>query len=468
MQRRTKIIATIGPASDTPSKIESLIRAGTNLFRFNMKHNTPEWHSERIKRVQKEADKLGTPVGIIIDLQGFEIRIGTREEKEFSLEKGEVLVFGKDFLLKEAEAMIFQEAVFEVLNEGDEFLLDDGHIAFEVKEKKNDLILAEAKNDGVVRHRKSMNIPGKRLNITSLVESDIERLDKLTKDKVDFVALSFVRSKKDIAVLREELEKRKIEAGIIAKIESREALDNIDEIISAADAVMVARGDLGVEIPIGELAFWQRQIITKCRKQRKAVIIATQMLYSMVESPRPTRAEATDVANAVFCGTDAVMLSEETAMGKFSVEVVEVMRDILKSNEQFDVLEEIQLTLQNPTDFIISAAASMTNRQQTKPDMAVVFTQSGYSAKTLSAYRAQIPIIALTDKEKTAEILTLYYGIHPICYKKLTRSMHSAEFILERLKEKGIALPQRSMLVVQGQHKRSESPTENALSFVTF
>ncbi len=467
MQKRTKIIATLGPASDAEEKIEGMIREGVSVFRFNMKHGDMEWHKDRIKRVQQVADRIEQPIGILIDLQGFEIRIETREEKEMTVKKGDVFVFGNSFENEEADAIIPQDVVFESLSEGDTFLIDDGSIKFTVKEKRDGMIFGEVKNGGVVKHKKSMNIPGKHINISSIIDSDLKKLDSMAEEKVDFVTLSFARSKEDVEMLRKELEERNIEAAIVAKIESEQALRNIDEIIEVSDVVMIARGDLGVEIPIGELAFWQRKIINKCRLKRKAVIVATQMLYSMIDNPRPTRAEATDVANAVFNGTDAVMLSEETAMGRYAVEVITAMKEILAFNEQFDVFEKVRLDMQNPTDFIINSAAVMTESRKLKTDMAVVFTQTGYSAKTLSTFRLPLPIVAITDSAKTAEILTLYYGVTPIHFPSLTHEFQSSEFILERLKEKGVDLPEDTMIIIHGQHKKQEEPTKNALTFVT-
>ncbi len=468
MKKRTKIIATVGPVSNTSEKIEGMIREGVSVFRFNMKHGDAESHKERIERVQQVADSMGEAIGILIDLQGFEIRIETRESADICIRKGDILTIGSSFDNEDANVVIPQDVVFQSLDEGDAFFIDDALLKFFVKEKREGSIIAEASNGGTIKHKKSMNVPGKYIDVSSIVDSDLEKLDAMAKSKVDFVTLSFVRSKKDIAMLREELNKRGIEAGVVAKIENKHALDNIDEIIDASDAVMIARGDLGVEIPIGELAFWQRKIIYKCRMQRKAVIVATQMLYSMIENPRPTRAEATDVANAVFNGTDAVMLSEETAMGKYAVETVSAMRDILCFNEQFDVFEKVRLELKNPTDFIINSAALMTESRKIKTDMAAIFTETGYSAKTFSAFRLPVPVVAITSNPKTAEIMTLYYGVTPIYCSSLTYEFHSSELILEKLSKRKLEIPEEAMIIIHGQHRERSEPTKNALTFVSF
>ncbi|KKP29270.1 MAG: Pyruvate kinase [Candidatus Nomurabacteria bacterium GW2011_GWF1_31_48] len=296
----TKIVATIGPASDTEEIIEHLIEAGVNVFRFNTKHGTTQWHEERIKRVQQIANKLGKDIGILMDLQGPEIRLETFDKKPIFVERGETLKITVEPTEKFKSICIPRKEVFEALNKGDQILIDDGSIELKVTSVSESLIEAVTEDPGEIGHRKGVNFPGVRVDLPSLIKDDLEKLSMAGVNKVDFVALSFCRTKMDVENLRKELEKRKMKSMVVAKIESREALDNIDEIIEAADGIMVARGDLGVEVPIEELAYWQKKIIEKCRVRNKPVITATQMLQSMIENLRPTRAEATDVANAVL------------------------------------------------------------------------------------------------------------------------------------------------------------------------
>ncbi|MEO8580977.1 MAG: pyruvate kinase [Patescibacteria group bacterium] len=328
----TKIVATIGPVSDTPEKLEALISAGMNVARLNTKHGTTEWHAERIDRIRAAAKKLGKRVDILLDLQGPEIRTDLLDKKPFDVSTGDQVHFVSTFQSDLQNQIKIPQKVIDSLNMNNSISLEDGMCEFEVTEKKPDRIVAKALGNCVCRDRKTMNTPGVVVDMPSLIPPDIEKLEMLHDHPVDLVALSFVRDKTDIAALQAELEKRKINSAIVAKIENRSALDHLDEIILNADAIMVARGDLGVEIPMEELAFRQKEIIFKSLAAKKFVITATQMMKSMELNPRPTRAEVCDVANAVFDGTDAVMLSEETTNGTYPVETVTLMRKIVDFN----------------------------------------------------------------------------------------------------------------------------------------
>ena len=334
LDKFTKNVATIGPVTETEEVIAKLIDAGMNVARFNTKHSTPAWHQERIARVRQVAKEKGVSVGILLDLQGPEIRINLPEEKPFALIEGETCVFTHDVDSQAAKKVLIPKNVVETLQVGNMVLLDDGFCELEVVAKEANALILKALSPCTVKHRKTMNIPGITIDMPSLVPADYEQLDGADKsDLIDFVGLSFVRNKQDIDFLREELKKRKIKAQIAAKIETQAALDNLDEIIEAADVVMVARGDLGVEVPYEELSYWQKNIITACRLAAKPVITATQMLKSMVDQPRPTRAEVSDVANAIYYGTSAIMLSGETAVGKHPIEAVEAMSKIAMETE---------------------------------------------------------------------------------------------------------------------------------------
>jgi pyruvate kinase len=433
--KNTKIVATIGPASEKIMK--DLINAGVDVFRFNMKHGEISHHSFLINEAQKEADKLKKHISIIADLQGQEIRI--KIEKDIVLERGERVVIGKDIIID-------NDLVQKEMAIGDTIIIDDGFVELKVVERDGNYVIAEAVEKALIKNRKTMNLPGKKITLSSLIEEDLKRLDGLARNKVDYVALSFVQNKKDIETLEEELRKRKIDAKVMAKIENSEALENIDEIIESSDAIMIARGDLGIEVPIEELAYWQKIIIEKCRLSFKPVIVATQMLHSMINNPRPTRAEATDIANAVFDGTDAVMLSEETAMGNYPIRAVEAMKRILSFNEQNSKPKRLEMELSSSTDLVIAAVNSILE----KIEQVVVFTESGYTARVLSAFRPNHRIIAVTDNQKTADLLTLSYGVSvliasPIINNKLKKKLIDNNWIETN----------KRLLVVQGKHKKT-------------
>jgi len=462
----TKIVATLGPASDSPETIEQLLKSGVNVFRFNTKHNTAEWHEERVQRVQKIADKLEKPIGIMLDLQGPELRIQTLEKKSIKVKKGDIVKIALSPEDERAKISLPQPAAFESLKQKDTVLIDDGYIEGAIEKVTDDLIHLKILNSGEIRHKKGVNLPGKYIDLPSLIEADLKQLDMASRNEIDFVALSFVRSKEDIQVLRDEMHKRELRGHIVAKIESKPALENLQEIIDEADAVMVARGDLGIEVPIEELVYWQKEIIKRCRLAKKPVITATEMLESMIKNPRPTRAEATDVANAVLDGTDAVMLSAETAAGKYPVRSVDFMASIAKFNESKQELQcQIdQITTKSTTDQIVNAAVtSIENQSEHKLDYVIVFTETGNTARTLSRHRLKIPVIAVTDRQKTVETLTLSFGIIPKYCKFPRGAIESPVKMLEKLVKKGIIKKEKHVLVIHGKHWRTPGLT-NSLS----
>lgn len=470
LQKKTKIVATIGPSSDSRETISLLIQRGVNVFRFNMKHADIPWHSERIKRVQAVADELKMPVGILIDLQGPEIRIETPNKEEVHVKKGDQIKFASSFLKTGPSICIPHPIVFDVLKPGDALLIDDGFIEFTVLKVRNETLVAEALDDCVIKHRKGMNIPGKVLDLPSIIDDDLKKLEMAESHKVDFIALSFSRTREDIEILRQEVMRRKLNAKIVAKIESQQALDNIDDLIDASDAIMVARGDLGIEVPIEELAYWQKTIIAKCIAKRRPVITATQMLQSMIENPRPTRAEATDVANAIYDGTDAIMLSGETASGKFPVKAVEAMARIAKFNEEKKTpqsIKEDHFIADNSTELVVRAAISMLKTGgMPKIDAILVFTETGYTARALASFRPLAPIIAITDDRKTVETLTLSYGVIPIYTTFPSGVIQSYDKVLDTLKKKNIIQPNQTLLVIHGKRWKTPGLT-NALTIVS-
>jgi pyruvate kinase len=368
-----------------------------------------------------------------------------------------------DFVEGKKGIKVGDQKVIDALDVGDEVLIDDGFFGFDVTEKTADGLTIKARGNYAVGHRKGMNLPGVKLDLASLIDDDFKRLDMAARNTIDFVALSFVRDAKDIAILREEMKKRKITAHVCAKIENQSALDNLDEIIEAADAIMIARGDLGIEVPFEELAYWQKTMIHKCRTAGKAVITATQMLNSMENSVRPTRAEVSDVANAVFDGTDAVMLSGESANGKYPELSVATMRRIVNFNE--DKVEVPPVFYENElsqTEAITQAAISIV---QEDPEIAaiVVFTETGTTARMISRYRPDVPIIALTQSGKIQDELCLSYGVIPVVREFPRGDITTVEPLLEDLVKTGIVEKGQRVLFIHGA-RWQEAGLTNTLS----
>lgn len=464
--RLTKIVATLGPACDSLETIEKLILAGVNVFRFNTKHGTAEWHEERIERVQAVAEKLKKNIGILVDLQGPEIRLETFDKLPFPVEKGQLINITPSFTPDIISICIPHPLVFTSVKKGDRVLIDDGNVELVIESVKKNLIEARASDDGEIGHRKGVNFPGVEMNLPSLIHEDLRKLDMATTKKVDFVALSFSRTKKDIELLRREMTERKVKAMIVAKIESMQALQHIDELINASDAVMVARGDLGIEVPIEQLAYWQKTIIKKCRMANKPVITATQMLQSMTMSPRPTRAEATDVANAVLDGTDALMLSGETASGKYPVKAVMAMDKIALYNEQIQQFIDFVIEPGNETDIIINSSKELLNQKTIKVKLILVFTRSGLTAKSISRLRPKVPIIAMTADQKTVEELSLSYGVRAILTSIPEGVFSLPNPAITDLIKSGELKKGDSIVVIHGQSYYEEGST-NAVALLT-
>lgn len=465
-QKLTKIVATIGPASESAEKMASLLDAGVNVFRFNTKHSTPEWHDEHINLAQKIANEKKITLGILLDLQGPEIRLETRDKQDIKVSAGELLKIGSSFV-EGVNIVIPHAAVFGLLSKGDDLLVDDGFVETQVISVADNEIIVKCANDTVIKHRKGVNLPGKDIDFPSLIENDIRQLDANARNKVDFVGLSFVRSAHDINVLKTEMLARGMHAMIVAKIESQPALDRLDEIILASDAVMIARGDLGVEVPFEQLAFWQRTIIDKCRVLHKPVITATQMLESMINNPRPTRAEVTDVAHAIFEGTDAIMLSGESASGKYPVRAVETMTKIAKWNEGKRNVHQVACEETDASSTIAASVASIViSPIKPKIDKVVVFTETGYTARALAKHRLAIPVIATTNNRHTAEQLTVSFGLTPALVDLPTGEFSSIDTVVKKMLKLGYLVPGETVVFVHGQHWQKPGNT-NSLSIVT-
>lgn len=457
----TKIVSTLGPASDTEETIKKLIESGVNVFRFNTKHGTVEWHEERIQRVQKIANEMRRNIGVLLDLQGPEIRLETKNKEKIVVQTGQRLRIVPSFVADEDLICIPHQLVFDTLKVDDQVLIDDGSVELKVVEANINYFVAEVIEDGEIGHRKGVNLPGVDIDLPSMIEDDLVKLDMAATNKIDFIALSFCRTRSDIEMLREQMEKRNIKAKIVAKIESQKALDNLNEIIDAADVIMVARGDLGVEVPIERLAHIQKQMIRKCRIANKPVITATQMLESMTNNPTPTRAEATDVANAILDGTDAIMLSGETANGKYPVKAVSAMAKIAKYNEEIRAITKLNIEPDNEADLVVSTVLNLLNQKITKIKFILVFTNSGRTARSISRLRPKVPILAVTQDQKIVEELTVSYAVEG--YKShLDDGVFSLpNKTIDQLIESGRLEVGESILVVHGQHYYDEGSTNS-------
>lgn len=411
---RTKIVCTIGPTSESPEIIRELIKNGMNVARLNFSHGTRQEHKEKINIIRSISDELNQPVAILQDLAGPKIRVGIIREPGIRLEAGD------DFILtgqnvegtRERVSVSYANLPAEV-SEGDRILLADGAMELTVKRTNLSEIYCEVITGGVLTSHKGINLPTGTIKVPSLTDKDRKDLVFGLENEVDYVALSFVRRAEDILQVKEIIRQNNGNAPVIAKIEKHEAIDQIDDIIEVSDGIMVARGDLGVEIPLENVPSIQKMLIRRANIMGKPVITATQMLRSMVDSPRPTRAEATDVANAVLDGTDAVMLSEETANGSHPVKAVQFMRRIVGSAESgFPHNKYLQLIPQSEVSESV-AHASCVLADHLNASAIVATTQSGRTAEYISRFRPRQPIIALSPDRVTVRRLSLFWGCFP-------------------------------------------------------
>ena len=416
MPKRTKIIATIGPASSSPAIIARLIHAGMDAARLNFSHGDWNDHSRLIRLIRDESEKAGKPIAIILDLQGPKLRVGAVQHDAVTLIRGDTVtvttrkVTGTDKMFSITYPRLTMD-----LKTGARVLLDDGRLELTVMAKSAAGLRCKVIRGGVLRSHKGVNLPGAKLSLPSLSHKDKADLRFGIAQCVDYIALSFVRTAKDISATRRFLKMHGVEIPIIAKIEKPEAIQNLDEIIRAADGIMVARGDLGVEMSPEQVPLLQKRIITACNRAEKPVITATQMLESMIENPQPTRAEASDVANAILDGTDCVMLSGETAMGKYPVQAVAVMARIAVQAETSLNPWPPDIMISGPDESVAHAACRAAEEQQARA--IVTFTQSGSTALLVSKHRPKMSIIAPTPFDQVARKMSLYWGVTPILLK---------------------------------------------------
>jgi pyruvate kinase len=415
--RKTKIVCTLGPACDTQDKLEALIKAGMNVARLNMSHATHDYHANLIKNIRYVSEALDKPIGILMDLQGPKVRIGTLKQKVVLKPGQRYILTTRDVAGDDKEVNIPFRDLPQSVTPGQTLLIDDGLIELTVEEVSGTDIIASVVRGGELKDHKGINLPNSTIKMRSITDKDIDDLMFGLEQHVTMVALSFVRTPQDVLDLRKIIEDSQAELPIIAKIEKHEAVKNIDGIIDVVDGIMVARGDLGIEIPMAEVPIAQKMIISKCNAKAIPVITATQMLDSMIRNPMPTRAEATDVANAVFDGTDALMLSGETAFGEYPIKSVETMARIAEYTEASSYYKQAIAAKMPPPSLSITdtvAFATTDAARNLKAQAIITATQTGYSAKKVSKYKPQMPTYAVTNNRNVIGRLTLSWGIFPV------------------------------------------------------
>jgi pyruvate kinase len=455
-RRRTKIVCTIGPSCNTQEKIEDLLLHGMNVARVNFSHGTHADHAQVIKNIRKAAKKYKYSIPVLMDLQGPKIRVGQMKDDGQHLKTGSIVKITAEDVEGTSEVIpIDYKSLIHEAEPGNSILLDDGLLEFKVTEKYPDSLQAKVVTGGILKSRKGVNLPNVRISIPSLTEKDIEDLAFGIKQDVDYIALSFVRTAKDVRDIISRIRAAGSQAGVIAKIEKPEALDVIDEIIEEADGIMVARGDLGIEIPTEQVPVVQKMIIEKCRTAGKPVITATQMLDSMITNPRPTRAESSDVANAVLDGTDAVMLSGETAAGAYPMEAVNVMDRICRSIEDNRPQLYNSLGYRKPEwkekQVIESLAYScVTIADNVEAKAISTITHSGSTARRIAKFRPKVPIVAFTENLKVRRQLNLIWGVFSVRLDELFDTDQSVKMMEDYLHENGMVKTGDRIIVATG------------------
>ena len=456
--RKTKIICTLGPAVDSPNLIRALIKGGMNAARFNFSHGTHAEQLERLNMFKSVRDGMGRPVATILDTKGPEIRIKSFADKSVELRAGDAFILTAEDIVgnEERVSVTYPDLPKEVVP-GQMILIDDGLVGIEVKEIRGQDIVCAVINGGALSANKSINIPGAKIHLPALTERDIADIRFGVENDFDFIAASFVRKAADVEAIREVLRAcggEKIQ--IIAKIENQEGVDNLDEIMAAADGIMVARGDLGVEIPAAKVPVLQKDMIHKGLRAGKLVVTATQMLDSMMRNPRPTRAEVSDVANAVFDGTSCVMLSGETAGGKYPLEALAAMDSIVTEAENsIDYWEQMLRHLADPDTLQSNINDAITHTCcLTAEDLGAAAitttTNSGHTARMISRFRPACPIAALTMREKVRRQLNLCWGVQPFLTGEVTSTDRIFSLCAEVAVKEGIAKPGDTIVITAG------------------
>ena len=440
LRRRTKIVATIGPATESASQIEKLVTAGATTFRLNFSHGDHAEHEKRIKTIREVSQKLGIHIGILQDLQGPKIRLGRFKDGPISVENGNRFsLTSENVECNQNIATVTYDRLTEEVTPGNRILLDDGRVEMMVEEVDvdNRTLHCSVTVGGVLSNNKGVNFPDVQLSIRALTEKDKIDLAFGLKQDVDWIALSFVRNPSDIEEIKSLITEQGYSVPVIAKIEKFEAIDQIDSVLKLCDGVMVARGDLGVEMPAEEVPLLQKDLIKKANSLGIPIITATQMLDSMASSPRPTRAEVSDVANAILDGTDAVMLSNETAVGEYPIEAVSTMATIAKRIERDYPQRALENHLPSTIPNAISAAVSAIARQINAAAI-LPLTKSGATAHNVSKFRPATPVLAITSEKKVARRLQMVWGVTPMLIGQDVSPTETFNTAIDFAKEMGI------------------------------
>ncbi|HEX6337989.1 MAG TPA: pyruvate kinase [Jiangellaceae bacterium] len=421
--RRAKIVCTLGPATDSAERLRQMVEAGMDVARFNLSHGSHEEHEQRYRRVRAAAALAGRNVGVLVDLQGPKIRLGKFDHGPVQLEAGEKFTITTDDITGDAtRSSTTHGGLTADVHPGDTVLIDDGRLSLEVEEVTGSNVVTRVLEGGPVSDNKGINLPGAAVSVPAMSDKDVEDLRWALHTGADMIALSFVRSADDIVEVHKIMDSEGIRLPVIAKIEKPQAVENLEEIVDAFDGIMVARGDLGVELPLWDVPLVQKRAVTLARRRAKPVIVATQMLESMIGNPRPTRAEASDVANAILDGSDAVMLSGETSIGAHPIEAIRTMARIVETVES-NAIERIPPLGTKPKTkggAITRAAADVADVLGAQ--FLVAFTQTGDSARRMSRLRAPIPLLAFTPLESTRNQLALSWGIEAFLVQEVSHT----------------------------------------------
>ena len=466
--RKTKIVGTIGPASQSEEMLTKLMNAGLNVTRINFSHGGYEENGEKIETIKKVRKELNRPVALLLDTKGPEIRTGVLESgnEKVNIEEGQTFTFLNDDVIgNNTKTSVSYKNLYNDVTVGSTLLVDDGALEFRIDKIEGKDIVCTALNSGRLGSRKTMNVPGVKLELPALTQKDIDDITEGIKRGFDYIAASFVRKVADVKAIRELLDNNGGErVKIISKIENQEGIDNFEEILEASDGIMVARGDMGVEIPMEQVPIVQKYFIKRCNQVGKPVITATQMLESMTENPRPTRAEVSDVANAVYDTTGAIMLSGECAMGKYPVECVEAMDKISKSIEgSIKYWKRFgKKNIEHNIDSLENAIAYTTcvTAEHTEADAIVAYTHKGDSIRKLAGLGAGCPIFAITDDEKTYHQLSVSFNVQPVLYTEGKTINETITAGIEILKSKGI-LDDGDLVVLSGGSKYLNNQSDN-------
>jgi pyruvate kinase len=452
---RTKVIATIGPATNTVERLRDLIDAGVDVFRLNFSHGTPEQHASALKNIRKAAQDRGAIIAVLADLCGPKIRVDPVEDDSFEIESGDQIAITRNHLVGNAERISTNrpELIDEVAP-GHCLLIDDGNVCLRVKEARDDELICECVVGGAISTRKGINAPDSTLEMAALTDKDKQDLSWAVEHGVDYIALSFVRRAHDIQELRALLPLSEMPPGIVSKIETAQALDHIDEIIEASDVVLVARGDLGVEMDLARVPIEQKMIARKCQQVGKPVIIATQMLQSMVENPTATRAEVSDVANAILDSADCVMLSAETSIGEYPVKSVQLMCRIAEITEDYLARNrtaarmDATATMRQVSTAIAHGASVVAEELEVR--LVAVWSREGNTARLLSKCRLNRPVVGLSSDERVCRRMALYYGVFPVQLEPDDDKDRMLAAVDETLRAKELAEPGDMIVVVAG------------------